>query len=288
MDEKLPLKHIVYHPTFNCNLSCRGCVNYSNHLETRKIPDETEWARDLDSLFKKFDVEFIEIAGGEPLMLPHLHDIIKKLAPAKRYAVTTNGLLLYKNLWLRDILENNPNFKIKVSMHHDPKIDSPYIDRFCDSLSKFLDIPSNKIKYHLSKHSRFGNAVVLKERFIVRDTYSRTSWSYPKLDNYELPILYDNDKDEAFKECICPWPHIKDGKIYKCPMTAMLLKVVEAKNLYNDNWKFLKDYVPYDLLGEHNEDNWNNLFKSEDVCKRCPVKPSEWDFRKIDLHSKIV
>lgn len=289
--EKIYLEDIVYHPTFNCNLSCRGCVNYSNHLESRKIPDETNWSRDLDILFNRFEVDHLEIAGGETLMFTHLQDLIKKLKPVKKYTISTNGLLLHKNLWLKEVLDTDTRMMLRISVHADPLYDSVYIKNLSESMAKFLNTTVERVLKDLrrqvtnnSNYKAFGYL----NRIIIQPFHRPTSWKYPKLDNNELPVIFNNSKEEAYKKCICPAMHIKDGKIYKCPMTAMLLKVIESKNLYSDQWQFLKDYVPYDLLTPHNSDDWDRLHIAEDVCSRCPVPETEWDRTKTDIHSKIV
>jgi MoaA/NifB/PqqE/SkfB family radical SAM enzyme len=293
MPQKISLRHIIYHPTFNCNLSCRGCVNYSNHLETRKIPDEENWKRDLTNLFDRFDVAHIEIAGGEPLMFPHLFDVIKTFSPAKRYTVTTNGLLLYKNKWLKELIDTDPKFQITISLHYDPKNETIYTKNLCNSISEFLDLPTQKVKTLLSRYSISADeSHSIYKGVGIMSTYpnsnGKQAWKFPLLDSNELPIKFNNDSSKAYSSCICPNPHLKDGKIYKCPMTAMLLKVVESKNLYNDSWKFLKDYKPYDLIGDHNVSDWSRISMPEDVCSNCPVAPHEWETSKTDIHSKIV
>lgn len=291
MTEKIPVEDIVYHPTFNCNLSCRGCVNYSNHLETRKMPDETNWSRDLDILFDRFDINHLEIAGGETLMFPHLQDLINKLTPVKNYTISTNGLLLHKNLWLKEVLDTDTRMMLRISVHGDPLLDSVYIKNLSNSMAIFLNVSAERVRKDLcrqvvNKHDykEFGYL----ERIIIQPFLNPTSWRYPKLDSNELPILFNNNKEEAYKRCISPAMHIKDGKIYRCPMTAMLIKVVKSKNLYSDKWQFLKDYVPYDLLTDHNANEWDRLHIAEDVCTRCPVTENEWDHKKTDIHSKII
>ena len=295
MFQKIDLEDIVYHPTFICNLSCRGCVNYSNHLETRNIPAETNWDRDLKILFERFNVKHIEVAGGETLMFQTLKDLIACLAPAEKYTVTTNGLLLYKNKWLKELLDTDPKLNIAISIHYDPKIETTYTKNLFNSIAEFLDITPAKVKSVLSRHSistrKPGFFFFIQERVFLRYAYNspnNKSWLYPVLDSNELPTLFNNNKEEAYNQCMCPSPHLKDGKIYKCPMTAMLLKVVESKNLYNSNWQFLKDYEPYNLLSDHNLGDWNRLRTPEDVCSRCPVGESQWDRKKTDLHSKII
>lgn len=289
--EKIYLEDIVYHPTFNCNLSCRGCVNYSNHLETRTIPDESNWTRDLDILFKRFDVGHLEIAGGETLMFPHLSDLIKKLSPVKYYSITTNGMLLHKNMWLKEILDSDPRLRIIISVHGHPMIESVYMKNLTASVGEFLNIDPIKFKKNLRQHflsKGTGSSMSLYNGRVQVKNHHKGNWAYPKLDHNELPILFNNKKEDSYKTCICPSPHIKDGKIYKCPMMAMLPKVLVAKNINDLKWDYLTEYVPYDLLSPHNDADWQRIPIAEDVCAKCPYDRSEWDKNKTDLHSKIL
>jgi len=292
---KIYLDDIVYHPTFNCNLSCRGCVNYSNHLETRTIPDESNWDRDLDILFERFQVRHIEIAGGETLMFPHLVPLIKKLSssPVKKYTILTNGILLHKNMWLKEIFDIDPKMQIRVSVHGHPMLESVYIKNLTSSVGEFLDINPDKFKKYLRRQflSKDFNAPTMSYgngRIIIDNHHKKDNWAYPRLDRDELPILFNNNQEDAYKRCISPAPHIKDGKIYKCPMMAMLPKVLTAKNIHDSKWNYLRDYIPYDLLSLHSEADWQRIPVAEDVCAKCPYDRSEWDRNKTDLHSKIV
>ena len=289
---KIPLRDICYHPTFRCSLSCRGCVNYSNHLESYNIPDETNWHRDLDALFERFDVRHIEVAGGETLMFPHLEDLVNKLSPVKFYTITTNGLLLYKHRWIKDLVDNDQRLQLVISIHGHPLQDSIYIRNLSESLGIFLDKPAatilKEIRRNFASPSTPSRYLIHNGRIKIKQQHRQGMWHYPKLDTDELPVLFNNDKEIAFKNCICPAPHLKDGKIYKCPMMAMLPKVIKSKNISNTKWDYLNEYSPYDLLNEHNNDTWSRLFVAEDVCSKCPVGSHEWDTAKIDLHSKII
>ena len=294
MAEKFYIDDIAYHPTFNCNLSCRGCVNYSNHLETRQIPDESNWERDLDILFERFDVRHIEIAGGETLMFPHLQQVLAKLTPVKSYTVTTNGLLLHKNMWLKDLLDSDSRLRIIISVHGHPMLESVYIKNLCESVGKFIGISPDKFKRNLRQHfltntgpNTLNLFKIYNDRIRVKN-HHKGSWNYPLMDENELPIQFNNSKEDAYSMCICPGMHIKNGKIYKCPMTAMLPSVLDVKKVYDKKWQYIRDYRPYNLIEEHNSSDWERLLQPEDVCTKCPYATHEWDRNKTDLHSKIV
>jgi hypothetical protein len=304
---KIFLDDVVYHPTFNCNLTCRGCINYSDHLETRSIPDEKDWKRDLDILFDRFDVGHLEIAGGESLMFSDIQPFINHLLtkPVKRFTLATNGLLLYKHDWIKDLLKSDQRFKIIITCQGHPFQESVYIKNFCESLGKFFNIKPEKFKKDLRRYFLSGSDVgcfkfydsnknqIYIDQIGIKNMHSPGFWRYPLMDKNELPIQFNNSKEEAYKSCKCyvsakPAIHMKAGKLYKCSVTALLLTVVKAKNLYDSTWEHLEQYQPYNLLKEHDPLCWDKMFVPEDVCSRCPVGNAQWDRNKTDLHSKIV
>ena len=93
-----PLRSLRLSVTDRCNLRCRYCM-----------PEESyEWLprRDLLSFeetlflverFAALGVRRLRVTGGEPLIRPHLPELIRRLAdlaPIEDIALTTNGLLL--------------------------------------------------------------------------------------------------------------------------------------------------------------------------------------------------
>ena len=296
---KVNLPDVVYHIGYRCNLSCKGCVNYSNHLEAHKLPHISNWHEEILKLSERFDVGIFEIIGGEPLQHPDVKEIISLACELEfEYVVlATNGLLLGDNIWLKDLLKKYNNFHIKISYHHDPMTISKYNNMMTDSLSTFYDLPVEKIKtiikriYHNKHTHKIKNItedtkkvfLSLKDR--IDDTYTKT-WRYPELQDNEIPVQYNNDPVKAWEECICPWTHYLDGKLFKCGMTATLPQVIKLKDDI-DKWPLLRDYQPYDVEKEHDQNKFETLRKPEDICKYCPVN-NDWQYDKTDDHSKII
>ncbi|HET6568296.1 MAG TPA: radical SAM protein [Rhodothermales bacterium] len=82
-----------YYLTYRCNAKCGFCDIWEQPSPTVSLEDAE---RNLDDL-KRLGVRVVDLTGGEPLLHPHLHDL---LAMAKERGflttVTSNGLLYPK------------------------------------------------------------------------------------------------------------------------------------------------------------------------------------------------
>ncbi len=89
-------------PTALCNLACDGCY--------RKIPKDphksfAEVKHELDVFEKLRKSDCISIAGGEPLLYPHIVELVKEIkARGFKPIINSNGVPLTKEL-LRDLKE---------------------------------------------------------------------------------------------------------------------------------------------------------------------------------------
>ena len=98
MDTLYPF-HVQLHLTDKCNLKCKHCYEG----ERKKI-DEWEYKEllsvidEMDRTFIKWNVEGeISLVGGEPLMYPHLTDLLYYIRNTKsisRIAILTNGTFM--------------------------------------------------------------------------------------------------------------------------------------------------------------------------------------------------
>lgn len=297
--DKINLDDLVYHIGYKCNLSCRGCVNYSNHLEAHALPWNNNWHTELSKLNDRFSVRHLEIIGGEPLQHPDIQKLITFACSLdiKYITLSTNGLLLSENVWLKELCKSVDNLEVRVSYHHSPLIDNKYNSKMCKSLSEFFDINYSKMKKILcrvfvsTETESIKNltpetenfTITLKDNFILQDP---PYWKYPELDINEIPIKYNNDPEQAYNDCLCPWLHYVDGKIYKCAMTGTLPQVLKLKDNIDD-WPLLKNYMAYNVLADHDKETFERLTGHEDVCKYCPVA-GQWQYDKTDSHSKIL
>ncbi len=88
-------------PTKRCNLACEGCYS-RNDPNSDKSVDAVR--RDLDVLLRERKVHSISIAGGDPLVYPHIADVVRMIHSEYGLPtiINTNGLALTPSL-LKDL-----------------------------------------------------------------------------------------------------------------------------------------------------------------------------------------
>lgn len=96
----------IYIPTISflvttiCNLDCIGCLNFTHFNQNKHHYDIECLKRDIDILFEKVDyVGYLHFSGGEPLLYPHLDEIIDYTYSNYNNRIgvlstTTNGTIL--------------------------------------------------------------------------------------------------------------------------------------------------------------------------------------------------
>ena len=108
--ERYPLV-LMLEPTHLCNLACAGCGRIREYADTIKKMMSLEVC--LQSV-DECPAPVVTITGGEPLLYPHIYELIEKvLARGKHIYFCTNALLLEGGL---DKMRPHPNFTINVHL----------------------------------------------------------------------------------------------------------------------------------------------------------------------------
>lgn len=85
--------------TTYCQLKCPGCYRgLAEDNPTRKHDDFDNVKSDIDRLIRERNIQTLSIAGGEPLMYPHLTEVVSyAINQGLETKVFTNGLALSEN-----------------------------------------------------------------------------------------------------------------------------------------------------------------------------------------------
>ncbi|MDP8215608.1 MAG: radical SAM protein [Candidatus Euphemobacter frigidus] len=84
-------------PTSRCNLNCRYCFGEFHEREGENFPREN-LLRIIDEL-AELGTRFILLTGGEPMMYPHIADIVQRIGARKiELILGTNGLNVAKRI----------------------------------------------------------------------------------------------------------------------------------------------------------------------------------------------
>ncbi|MQY10516.1 7-carboxy-7-deazaguanine synthase [Streptomyces sp. RB5] len=93
--DKFPLL-VELEPLFACNLKCEGCgkIQHPAGILKQRMPVAQAVGAVLEA-----GAPMVSIAGGEPLMHPQIHEIVRQLVEKKKYVfLCTNALLMRKKM----------------------------------------------------------------------------------------------------------------------------------------------------------------------------------------------
>jgi hopanoid biosynthesis associated radical SAM protein HpnH len=105
---------LMLEPLFRCNLACAGCgkIQYPAHILKKDLPLE-DCLRAVDEC----GAPMVSIPGGEPLLYPHIRELVEELIKRKKYIyLCSNALLLEEKLdagWFK------PSKYLTFSIHMD-------------------------------------------------------------------------------------------------------------------------------------------------------------------------
>ncbi len=99
-------------PTHACNLSCEGCGRIREYGESLKKSMSVE---ECLTAVEESNTPIVTITGGEPLMYPHVDQLVKELIKRRRHIyLCTNGILLKDSLH-----KLIPNTYLNINVHLD-------------------------------------------------------------------------------------------------------------------------------------------------------------------------
>ncbi len=105
---------LMLEPLFRCNLACAGCgkIQYPAHI-LRKHLSVDECLRAVDEC----PAPMVSIPGGEPLLYPHIGELVQELVKRRKYIyLCTNAILLKEKL---DQGVFKPSKYLSFSVHMD-------------------------------------------------------------------------------------------------------------------------------------------------------------------------
>ena len=108
---------LMLEPTFRCNLACAGCGRIREYGD---ILDQMLSVEECLASVEEVGAPVVSITGGEPLLHPHIGEIVAGIIARKRFVhLCTNGLLLESSLG-----EFKPSPYISFVLHLDGLADS--------------------------------------------------------------------------------------------------------------------------------------------------------------------
>jgi len=109
--EKFPLV-LMLEPTHMCNLSCLGCGRIQEYRDT--LGEMLSLGECLEAV-EECGAPVVTITGGEPLVYPHIYELVDELLRRRKHIyLCSNGLLLAKAL-----PRLQPSPRLTLSIHLD-------------------------------------------------------------------------------------------------------------------------------------------------------------------------
>lgn len=189
---KLWLDSAAIFPSTVCNLHCKNCLAFTPHIKQHRIKSLEECKQEVDTFFQWIDfVRWFQISGGEPLLWPHLCELIDYIGKnyrhkiGSRFECVTNGT----NIPSEHLLSLLKKYKMDV-----------VIDDYGNNYGT------------LTNHSLLIKDLVRKNNIpYIYDTANY--W-------FDLGFFDTNNADknltDYFNKCAIPFNAYENGKIYLC------------------------------------------------------------------------
>jgi len=105
---------LMLEPLFRCNLACAGCgkIQYPAHILKKHLT--------LEQCLQAVDecgAPMVSIPGGEPLMYPHIGELVEALVQRKKYIYLCTNAILLKEKLREGVL--SPSKYLSLSVHMD-------------------------------------------------------------------------------------------------------------------------------------------------------------------------
>lgn len=287
-----------------CNLACSNCDTRSDEIRgTLYDPTIDDIKTGISLANEKFNIENWGILGGEPLLYKDkVLDIIKyirSLDPNKTIFLSTNGMLLDKNIsWVVDLITK---YRVWVQVCNHTSLFSSK-DKITDAVRKVGSIAG--IEETIPAHAWWYNIMKLEtgtddwKQYVKnkgldvtnRDpndiTYMKENYGIHYMESISFQSIYNligntpkpfnSDPKLAYKNS-CPsqfCSFLYNKKIYKCAALGTLKNFLNHHNLINDpDWSTYLNYVPVDLESGSEEDftNFSNTHYTHiNECSMCP------------------
>jgi hopanoid biosynthesis associated radical SAM protein HpnH len=112
---------LMLEPLFRCNLACAGCgkIQYPAHILKKHLS--------VDQCLRAVDecgTPMVSIPGGEPLLYPHIAELVRQLIDRRKYIYLCTNALLLKEKLREGLFEPDKHLTFSVHMdgqqeHHD-------------------------------------------------------------------------------------------------------------------------------------------------------------------------
>lgn len=198
-----------------CNLNCESCLNFAPYDKNQQHRDIEVLKKDVDMYFSCIDrVGLFHISGGEPLLYPHLVELIKYISNNYKDKIdilgtVTNGTIVPSDELCKVFKEYNVQVECDDYRQNVPRLNKTYAQ-----LVEQLEKHNVNSKINLA-----GECWEWLELFPPRNN----------MENADEEVLC-----EKYNKCGNPFIELKDGKIYSCNFASYAATAGLKISLEND------------------------------------------------------
>lgn len=259
--------------TYACNLSCKGCTNYSDYYTAGGAVSWNTAKEWLLLWLDRIDIPDFGLIGGEPLLNKEVNQWLigcRDLMPNSQLRFTTNGTILSQKSDILDTIFDIGNCVFKISIHQPNQFYIQEALNYVFSYTKWEPVVEFGIK-----RWRAENNVRFQINF--PNTFYKTFKG-----NYANMLPHNSNPAESFSICCqqkCPLLH--NGRLYKCSSIALLAKTLTDWAQHQSAWDPYLDYKGIGIDCTNNElANFIDGFGTpQDICRMCPTV--------TDINSKL-
>ena len=257
-------KKVYIEITNNCNLDCSFCIK--NKREKLFI-DIKDFETILNKLKGYTNYLYFHIMG-EPLLHPHINELIDLASKDFNINITTNGFLI-------DRIKDNKNIRqINISLHsfadkYNKSFDN-YVSDIFNTVDK-LKVNNTIINYRLWVDSVYKNKFInkLEEKYKVKIDSNKVKLDKNVYYEIEEEFIWPTVDNEYYCEvgsCRALRDHIGilvDGTIVPCCLDSE--GIIKLGNIYKND---INDIINNDLFKEMKK-GFQNSKKIHNLCKKC-------------------
>lgn len=248
-DKKPTLPYFEVPITDRCNLNCKGCLFACNMIKGNEDIPVGQIKRDALRMRELFyDIPWIRILGGEPLMHPDITEILE----------------FYRNTFINTEIDLCTNGLILHKMQPD----------FFEALKK------NRITVHVSGY-RPTYHILDKIDVLLKN--SGINYTILKRDVFSkyYTLECDGNKTSNFEDCIASGcRELYNGKLMRCSGVIAFEKLNEQ---FGADYKIKEEHDWYDIHRD-DIDAWDlkkKIDHASDACGYCNIEKMEefeWDY----------
>ncbi len=288
----------------SCNLSCGGCLTFSDSKKIKGLINLEESCEWLQHWAERLNPEVVTVFGGEPLLHPYFIEWCQELRkhwPNSELRINTNGYYLDRLFDKIDSIFNaqlRPQFIVSIQTGHEP-----YLSIVNNNIQKAMELVAQRYdsewelwldepEIHKKWYRLYIPVVGAEIRITICEQYNIPWQAHYQHKEERLEPFYEyNDQWYIDNHKYCQakdFVNLYNGTLYKCPTSAVLNHTLETfqinKKLY---WlEYLENYSSLGIDASLDEISawFKNQKNPEKICNMCGFAGPKYTNGHLNRH----